>query len=202
MLVDSSVARSFAVVGWTRHLVSVCGGRVLLAEGVHCANDGEPSELRGIRDALLRQGQTAGRGSGLSSRALAATQGMDDLIGLRPPQLTVLTLDAAEFEFAIRLQSRDAADQKWRRELGAKARRLDAGEAASISIACHRSLPFATDDEDALVLWHAFTSSTGLRTRDLLRKAVQDGVCDEADACAVYGRLQSDDLHNLGGPAW
>ena len=35
MLVDSSVARSFAVVGWSGHLVSVCGGRVLLAEGVH-----------------------------------------------------------------------------------------------------------------------------------------------------------------------
>lgn len=202
MLVDSSVARSFAVVGWTRHLVSVCGGRVLVAEGVHSVDDGEPSELRGIRHALLRQTRDAGRGSGLSSKALAAAQGMDDLIRLPPPQLTVLALDAAEFRFAIRLQSRDTADQKWRRELGAKARRLDAGEAASIAIACHRSLAFASDDEDALVLWNALTSSSGLRTRDLLRKAVQDSACDERDARAVYQALQSDDLHNLGGPPW
>lgn len=202
MLVDSSVARSFAVVGWTSQLVSVCGGQVLLAEGVHGADDAEPSELRGIRDALLRQAREARRGSGLSSKALAAAQGMDDLIALPLSQLTVLTLDAAEFRFAIRLQSRDPADQEWRRALGAKARRLDAGEAASIAIACYRSLPFASDDEDALVLWHALTSSSGLRTRDLLRKATQDGVCEERDARAIYERLQSDDLHNLGGPAW
>ena len=167
-------------------------------KAVHSVEDGEPSELRGIRDALLRQGQEAGRGSGLSSRALAAAQGMDDLIGLRPPQLTVLTLDTAEFRFAIRLQSRETADRKWRHELGAKARRLDAGEAASISIACQRSLAFASDDEDALILWNALTSRSGLRTRDLLRKTAED----EVDARAVYERLQSDDLHNLGGPPW
>jgi hypothetical protein len=31
---------------------------------------------------------------------------------------------------------------------------------------------------------------------------VTDGVVDEDNARAVYHLLQSDDLHNLGGPAW
>lgn len=202
MLVDSSVARSFAVVGWTRHLVAACGGQVLLAEGVHSAEADGPSELRGIRDALQRQAAEASRGSGLSSRALAAAQGMDELISLGPPQVTVLAVDTVELQRAVRLQSRDDADREWRRSLGARSRRLDAGEAASIAIASCRSLAFASDDEDALILWQALTNKPGLRTRDLLRKAASDGVCHESDARAVYQQLQSDDLHNLGGPPW
>lgn len=202
MLVDSSVARSFAVVGWTLRLVAVAGGRLLLAEGVHSASVAEASELRSIRSALARQAQEAGIGSGLSSRALAAVQGLDELLGLQPPQLTVLPLDEAELKLAVRLQSRDLADREWRHSLGARSRRLDAGEAASIAIASNRSLAFASDDEDALVLWHALTSSQGLRTRTLLHQSVSARVCDADDARAVYQLLQSDDLHNLGGPPW
>jgi hypothetical protein len=202
VLVDSSVARSFAVVGWTLRLVAVAGGRLLLAEGVHGATAAEPSELRNIRSALARQAQEAGLGSGLSSRALAAVHGLDELLELQRPQLTVLPLDEAELNLAIRLQSRDLADREWRHSLGARSRRLDAGEAASIAIASNRSLAFASDDEDALVLWYALTSTQGLRTRDLLHRSVKAGVCEAGDARAVYYLLQSDDLHNLGGPPW
>jgi hypothetical protein len=202
VLIDSSAARSFAVVGWTSHLIAVCGGSIRLAKGVHSENAAERSELRGIRHALMRQADKAGLGSGLSSRALAAAQGMDDLIRLSKPELAVLTLEAAELKLAVRLQSRDPADREWRHSLGATARRLDAGEAASIAIAQHRSLAFASDDEDALVLWHALTSSPGSRTVDLLRKAVASGICGSDDARTAYQLLQTDDLHNLGGPAW
>lgn len=55
MLVDASVARSFAVVGWSHHLIQVCSGTVLIADGVHGAGLEDPSELRRIRTALLRQ---------------------------------------------------------------------------------------------------------------------------------------------------
>lgn len=127
---------------------------------------------------------------------------MDELISLGPPQVTVLAVDTVELQRAVRLQSRDDADREWRRSLGARSRRLDAGEAASIAIASCRSLAFASDDEDALILWQALTNKPGLRTRDLLRKAASDGVCHESDARAVYQQLQSDDLHNLGGPPW
>jgi hypothetical protein len=202
MLIDSSVARSFAVVGWTSQLVAVCGGCIQLAYGVHSADPAEHSELRGIRDALMRQANKAGLGSGQSSKALAAAHGLDELLSLPPSKLAVLALEDADLRLAVRLQSREADDRQWRNSLGARARRLDAGEAASIAIAYHRGLAFASDDEDALVLWRALTSSSGLRTRDLMHRAAADSVCDEAEARLVYHQLQTDDLHNLGGPPW
>jgi hypothetical protein len=202
MLVDASVARSFAVVGWTRHLLEVCGGTILVADGVHGQHPDGPSELRGIRAALQRQADQADPGSGLVSRALAAVQGLDQLLALRPGELTVVVLNKDELELAIRLQSRRPDDRAWRQSLGAKARRLDAGESASIAIAARRSLAFASDDEDALTLWAALTSSPGHRTRDLLRLLVSSRIVQEHDARDVYNRLQADDLHNLGGPPW
>jgi hypothetical protein len=202
MLVDASVARSFAVVGWSHHLIQVCGGTVLTADGVHGAELDDPSELRRIRTALQRQADQAGLGSGVASRALAAIQGLDQLLALGPDQLSVLTLDDDELKLAVRLQSRRLEDREWRHSLAAKARRLDAGESASIAIAATRSLGFASDDEDALTLWEALTGTPGRRTRELLRQLVTDGIVDEHDASAVHHLLQSDDLHNLGGPAW
>lgn len=202
MLVDASVARSFAVVGWSRHLLTVCGGTIVMADGVHGSNPDDPSELRRIRSALQRQADEAGLGSGVASRALAAAQGLDELLSLPPDQLSVVALDDGELELAVRLQSRRDEDRAWRQGLGAKARQLDAGESASIAIAATRSLNFATDDEDALMLFTALTGTPGLRTRDLLRKLVDDGAVEENAAAAIYDRLQTDDLHNLGGPPW
>ncbi len=61
---------------------------------------------------------------------------------------------------------------------------------------------FASDDEDALILWEALSGAPGRRTRDLLRELVDAAVVDEADAREAYRVLQTDDLHNLGGPPW
>lgn len=69
MLIDASVARSFAVIGWTRHLIQVTGGTILVADGVHGTEPEDPSELRGIRAALQRQADQADPGSGLASCA-------------------------------------------------------------------------------------------------------------------------------------
>ncbi len=81
---DPSVARSFAVVGWTRHLLQLSGGTILVADGVHGAEPDDPSELRRIREALQRQADDAGLGSGRSSRALSAVPGLDEV----PPSST------------------------------------------------------------------------------------------------------------------
>jgi hypothetical protein len=202
VLVDASVARSFAVVGWTRHLLQISGGTILVADAVHGPYQDDPSELRRIQNALQRQAEDAGLGSGRAGRALAAAHGFDQLLALSPAELTVLTLNDAELELAVRLQSRRLEDREWRRSLGAKARRLDAGESASIAIAVTRSLAFASDDEDALILWKALSGVAGWRTRDLLRQLVTDGSVADADAHEVYLVLQTDDLHNLGGPPW
>ena len=202
MLVDASVARSFAVIGWTRHLIQLGCGSILVADGVHGRHPEDPSELRNIRNALQRQSDQVDPGSGLASRALAAVHGLDQLLALAPNELTVITLSQDEFEFAVRLQSRRPEDREWRRSLGARSRRLDAGESASIAIAARRSLTFASDDEDALTLWKALTRSGGHRTRDLLWQLVATGVVTEVDARAAYRQLQTDDLDNLGGPKW
>lgn len=193
MLVDASVARSFAVIGWTRHLIQLGHGSILVADGVHGQRAGDPSELRSIRNALQRQADQVDPGSGFASRALAAVHGLDQLLALAPNELTVVTLSQYEFEFAVRLQSRRPEDREWRRSLGAKSRRLDAGESASIAIAARRSLAFASDDEDALTLWNALTRSSGHRTRDLLRQLVISGVVTESDAHAAYRLLQADE---------
>lgn len=72
MLVDASVARSFAVIGWTNYLPQACGGAALLADGVHGRHPEDPSELRRIRAGLQRQADSAIPGSGLATRAIAA----------------------------------------------------------------------------------------------------------------------------------
>lgn len=202
MLVDASVARSFAVIGWTGYLLKVCGGTILVADGVHGGEPADPSELRQIRAGLQRQADQAAPGSGLASRALAAVSGIDQLLALAPGELTVLALDQGEIKLAVRLQSRLPDDRQWRYSLGAKARRLDAGESASIAIAASRSLSFASDDEDALTLWNALAGSTGQRTRDLFWQLVTSGAVSEDAARESYHLLQTDDLHNLGGPPW
>lgn len=199
MLVDASVARSFAVVGWTPHLLWLSGGTILVADGVNGVDPSDPSELRRIRDALQREAD-ARLGSGQSSRALSAVQGLEALLGLGASQLCVLMPSDEELALAVRLQSRRPEDREWRRSLGARARRLDAGESASIAIALTRSLSFASDDDDALRLWEALSHQPGLRTRDLLRKLVDHGVVTDLEACEVYDLLQTDELHMLGGP--
>lgn len=202
MLVDSSVARSFAVVGWTRRLIEVCGGEILVADTVHGVLQEDPSELRRIRNALQRQAEDAGLGLGRGGRALSAVHGLDELLALDSEELTVLTLNDDELELAIRLQSRRVEDRAWRQSLGSRVRRLDPGESASIAIAVTRSRAFASDDDDALTLWQALSGTPGRRTRDLLWQLVTEESVAEDDACEVYQFLQSDDLHNLGGPPW
>jgi hypothetical protein len=202
VLVDASVARSFGVLGWAGQLVHLAGGTVLVADGVHGSHPDDPSELRRIRKALQRAAEKAAPGSGLASRALGAVHGLDQLLSFGPAELTVVVLDAEELKLAVRLQSLREEDREWRRSLGARARRLDAGESASIAIAARRSLAFASDDEDALTVWEALTGTPGRRTRDLFRQLVNDGRIGEHDASAAYQLLQTDDLHNLGGPPW
>ena len=204
MLVDASVARSFAVVGRTRHLLQLqlSGGMILVSDGVHGAEPDDPSELRRIRRALQRQADDAGLGSGRSSRALSAVQGLDELLALDSGELSVLTPSDDEVALAVRLQSRRPEDRAWRHSLGAKARRLDAGESVSIAIAVTRSLSFASDDDDALTLWEALSGAPGFRTRNLLLELVGSGVVAEQEARDVHHMLRTDDLHNLGGPPW
>ena len=202
MLIDASVARSFAVLGWTEALADALGGSLFVAHGILGLHPGEPSELLGIRNALQREATTSGLGSGRSSKALAAVHGLDHTLSLGPPVIQVLVPDTEETELAARLISPEPTHRDWRRGLGLKARRLDAGEAVSIAIAHHRRLGFASDDEQALIAFTAITRRSPSRTLDLIKILVASGTLDEDEAREAYRFLQEDDLHLLGGPDW
>ncbi len=200
MLLDASVARSIAVLGWVDQLAQVIGGSLQIAHGV-LADPNEPSELRRIRDALQREANMSRPGSGRYSRALAAVHDIDHILGL-PPTITLLYPDTNETRMTARLTSRAPAEREWRRGLGLRARWLDAGEAVSIAIAQTRGLDFASDDEQALVAYTALTGRPAVRTRDVIHRLVDHGLIDESVGRDGYRLLREDDLHLLGGPDW
>src|SRR5215475_13734385 len=184
MLLDASVARSIAVLGWVDHLTKAVGGPLLVAHGV-LAEPNEPSELRRIRDALQREANASHPGSGRHSKAVAAVFEIDRLLG-PPPRIALAFPNVDETRMATRLTSPEPGQREWRRGLGLQARRLDAGEAVSIAIAQARGHDFASDDGQALI---AYTALTG---RQIDEAAGRDG----------YRLLREDDLLRLGGPDW
>jgi len=133
---------------------------------------------------------------------VAAVQGLDTLLHLGPPTITLLIPDSDEVRMAARLTSRQADDREWRHGLGLRARRLDTGEAVSISIAHARGIDFASDDGQALVAYTALTTRLPIRTRDVIKLLVNAGMIDEATGREGYRFLREDDLHLLGGPDW
>jgi len=200
MLLDASVARSIAVLGWVDQLAQAIGGSLRIAHGV-LADLNEPSELRRIRDALQREANMSRPGSGRYSRALAAVHDIDHILGL-PRTITLLYPDTNETRMTARLTSREPTEREWRRGLGLRARWLDAGEAVSIAIAQARGLDFASDDEQALVAYTALTGRSAARTRDVIHLLVAQGLIDESVGRDGYRLLREDDLHLLGGPDW
>src|SRR5262249_17920083 len=179
MLIDASVARSVAVLGWVDQLAKAVGGSLSIAHGVLGIGRDEPSELRGIRDALQREIGASPCGSGRYSKAVAAAHGLDVLLSLGPPTITLLIPDSDEVRLATRLTSRDAGDREWRRGLGLRARWLDAGEAVSIAITHARGLEFASDDGQALVAYTALTTRPPTRTRDVIKLLVNTAMIDQ-----------------------
>lgn len=200
MLLDASVARSVAVLGWVDQLHAV-DGSLSIAHGVLGIDD-EPSELRGIRDALQREVCASPHGSGRYGKAVAAVHGLDVLLNLGSPTITLLIPDSDEVRMAARLTSRETCDREWRRGLGLRARWLDAGEVVSIAIARARGLDFASDDGQALVAYTALTTRPPIRTRDVIKLLINTKMIHEATGCDGYRFLREDDLHLLGGPDW
>lgn len=161
----------------------------------------EQSELQRIRDALQREASLSHPGSGRYGKAVTAALDIDTLLG-PPPAIALAFPDADETRMAARLVSPEPDQREWRRSLGLRARRLDAGEAVSIAIAHARGLDFASDDGQALVAYAALTGRTAMRTRDVIKLLVSQGLVEEAAGCGGYRLLREDDLHLLGGPDW
>lgn len=202
MLLDASVARSVAVLGWIDEAAQAVGGSLLVAHGILGAYPDEPCELRRIRDGLQREVDASPPGSGRYSKAVAALSGLDTLISMGPPRVTLMMPDAEATALALRLTSMDDKERAWRRGLGMRARRLDMGEAVSIGIAVTGGLDCAIDDEQALIAYKALSGRQEVRTRDVFKLLVTQGLIEEAVGGDRYRFLQEDDLHLLGGPPW
>ena len=202
MLLDASVARSVAILGWATPLAHALGGSLKVAHGILGADPRERCELQRIRDALQREATASPAGSGRYSKALAAVHSVNMFMTLGAPTITVMYPDADEIQMTARLTSRAADQREWRRGLGLRARRLDSGEAVSIAIAHARGLEFASDDEQALIAYTALTRRPAIRTLDVILLLVDKGLIEETQGRIGYRLLREDDLHLLGGPDW
>jgi hypothetical protein len=84
LLVDTSVARNFAVIGWTDHLLRLGEGAIRVAHGVLGVADDEPGELDRAREFFQRQTSLHPAGSPAYGSALTAVTNLDDLIARSP----------------------------------------------------------------------------------------------------------------------
>jgi predicted nucleic acid-binding protein len=198
LLVATSVARNFAVIGWTDHLLRLGEGAIRVAHGVLGVAGDEPGELDRAREFVQRQTSLHPAGSPAYGTALTAVTNLDDLIARRPLQVQVLVPTLDELELALRLQ--EPAEREWRQELGMKARRLDSGEAVSIAIAVARGMDLGGDDRDARVAYQALGGGRCLWTLDLVCAAVRRGLLSEAEARAGYERLRRE--YGFHAPEW
>ncbi len=198
MIVDTSVARNFAIAGWTDQLRDLGGGVIRVAQGVLGVGPDEPGELDRVRGFFERQMRLHPAGSPDYTRALIAESGLSDLIARRSRDLKVVVPDLAELGTAIRLQDPEA--RAWRRSLGMKARRLDAGEAVSVAIAVARGETLGCDDGGGRVAYQALGGPECLSTLDLAKRAVSTGLLPEDQARHGYERLREE--FRFFGPAW
>jgi hypothetical protein len=103
LLADASVARNFAVLGWTDELIALAGGSLSIAHGVLGMDCNEVGEIERIRAAFDNE-SIRSPGSPMASAATAALVGLDDLIRRRSKDVAVLAPTEAEMAVAIRLQ--------------------------------------------------------------------------------------------------
>jgi hypothetical protein len=186
LVVDASVVRNFAILGWAPLLVSLAGGILHVAHGVLGLEPDETGEVERIRAAFHNESRQA-PGSPASSAAAAALVGLDAFISRRSSDVVVLSPTRTEVALAVRLQ--DRREREWRSTLGLRARRLDAGEAVSIAIATTRGMAFASDDDDGRAAYLALGGCRHVWTLDLVQQAVARGLLEDADARDGYRLL-------------
>ena len=199
MLVDTSVARNFAIAGWIDELCALSGGVVRVAQGVLGVDPEEPGELDRAKQFFERQTRLHPAGSPDYTRALAAEMGLEQLIARRSSgHLEVVVPTPQELRTATRLT--EPEHRSWRQALRMRARRLDAGEAVSIAIAVARGESFGCDDEDACIAYRALGGSQCLSTLDLVQRAVARSLLSEGTAREGYERLRTE--YRFFGPPW
>jgi predicted nucleic acid-binding protein len=198
LLVDTSVARNFAIAGWADYLVTLSQGVIRVAQGVLGVGPDEPGELDRAKEFFERQTRTHPVGSHEYTNALTAAMNLENLISRRSTTLEVVVPTEQELRLAVRLQARE--ERGWRTSLGMRARRLDAGEAVSVAICVSRNEEFGCDDEDGRIAYRALGGKQSLSTLDFLKVAVHQGLLPQDEARAGYEKLRG--TYRFFGPPW
>lgn len=198
MISDTSVARNFAVLGWTDQLVALSTGVIRVAPDVIGPSGEEPGEVEEAKAYFDGLAQQAHLGSREQTDAVAAGEGLADLVSRRSTTVEVVQPTGKELSLALRL--RDPAEREWRANLGMRARRLDAGESVSIAIALTRDVPLASDDGPGVRAFRALGGEEHYWTRDLLKRAVDEGLLTESEARDGYQKLRQ--RYSFRAPDW
>jgi hypothetical protein len=112
VLVETSVARNFAIAWWTDHLVTLGEDRIRVAQGVLGVAPDEPGELDRAKEFFQRQTRVHPAGSHEYTNALTAVMALENLIARRCTTLEVVIPTGQELSLAIRLQARE--ERAWR----------------------------------------------------------------------------------------
>jgi predicted nucleic acid-binding protein len=198
LLVDTSIARNFAIAGWVQVLAALSQGTIRVAQGVLGVGPDEPGELDRAKEFFDRQTRIHPAGSPEYTHALLAAMHLQELISRRSTDLEVVVPTLEELGLAIRLQAREA--REWRRNLGMRARRLDAGEAVSLAICVLRNEAFGCDDDDARIAYQSLGGRECLTTLDLARLGVERGLISQDEARTEYEKLRR--FYRFFGPPW
>lgn len=188
---NTTPTRIFALVERFDLLVAVSGGQVLVPRSVLDPDD-DPEGPEELQSEICR----AERYWAKRSRRVDAIECWFRLQALRTrTDIRVVDLDDDELIRFAEFQSRDL-----QRRFGL-ATRLGAGEAATMAVAEARGWEAAIDDAAARrVLAELSPGTSVVTTRELLRRAVWNGLLDSNEAQAVYDAMI--DRNYKGPPLW
>lgn len=188
---DTVILRYFLFVDRADLMLDLLGRPLYVPPIVFDPDEGTPEReeaMSEITRSILVQRRTAddpGRPARDREEARRKAEALTQVRELHASgAISVVGLNDAELETFARLTSASGA-----REAGL-AFRLDAGEAACVALAVHRTWVFATDDQDVLTALEKLSPSHPYeRIRKLLKRAADEGRISQAEANAIHAEM-------------
>lgn len=188
---DTVILRYFVFVDRADLMLDLLGRPLSLPRVVFDPEEGEPEHeetMSEITRSILVQRRTSndtGRPARDREEAGKKAESLAEVRELyRSGVVAVVDLDDAELETFAKLTSASGA-----REAGLTFR-LDAGEAACVALAIHRSWMLATDDQDALTALEKLSPGHPYeRIRKLLKRAADEDRISQAETNEIHAQM-------------
>lgn len=190
-VVDTVIVRYFLFVDRADLLIDLLRSPIGVSRIVYDPEEGDvPEQAMSeiTRSIVVQQRMAADRARGAQAREDAARNAerliqIDNLC--RDGHVTVLDMESDELQLVGLLTT---SHQVHNFDLRFP---LDSGEAASLAIAFHRGLVFATDDADALRALRVLDPRHPYeRIRKLLRRAVREDLVERNEAVAIHREMR------------